>query len=262
MVGFVCFGEINTPFAKLQEKHDEAYAKLAELVPNVVDAGLAIDDEGYKTADAAYEKLAGKDLSCLVVCIAGWVPTHAVIRVTDHFRHVPMVLWGLCGWIESDGRLVTTADQAGTSALRKTMKDLGYTFKYVYDIIGKPSRSADVLTYCKAAAAYKAMRSAKIGQMGFRDMHLYGTMFDGCSLKKTVGAEIECFEMLEVVQRAEKVTDAAVDEVINTTVKGWKFLKEADMSIVRRGVTYYLALKDIIDERKYKAISLKDVDGM
>ena len=52
------------------------------------------------------------------------------------------------------------------------------------------------------------------------------------------------------------------DEVINTTVKKWNFLKEADMSVVRRGVSYYLALKDIIDERKYKAISLKDVDGM
>ncbi len=33
-----------------------------------------------------------------------------------------MVLWGLCVWIE-DGRIVTTADQAGTTALRKTFKD-------------------------------------------------------------------------------------------------------------------------------------------
>ena len=170
-------------------------------------------------------------------------------------------LWGLCGWRE-DGRLVTTADQAGTSALRKTMKDLGYTFKYIYDIIGKPSRCDAVLTYCKAASAYKAMRSAKIGQMGFRDMHLYGTMFDGCSLKRVVGPEIECFEMLEMVQRSEKFSDEEVDEVINTTVKSWNFLKEANMNIARQGVKYYLALRDIINERGYKAISLKDVDGM
>ena len=47
-----------------------------------------------------------------------------------------MVLWGLCGWME-DGRIVTTADQAGTTALRKTFKDLGYKFTYVYDIIGQ-----------------------------------------------------------------------------------------------------------------------------
>lgn len=36
-----------------------------------------------------------------------------------------------------EGRLVTTADQAGTSALRKTFCDLGYNFIYVYDVIGK-----------------------------------------------------------------------------------------------------------------------------
>jgi L-fucose isomerase-like protein len=145
-----------------------------------------------------------------------------------------MVLWGLCGWME-DGRLVTTADQAGTSALRKTMKDLGYNFKYVYDIIGKPSRVDDVLSFVKASAVFNDMRSQKIGQMGYRDMHLYGTMFDGCSLKRDIGVEIECFEMLEVVQRAEKISSSAIDEVINTTVKSWKFLKEGDMNIIRKG---------------------------
>ena len=67
----------------------------------------------------------------MVLCLAGWIPTHAVIKVADKFRHKPMVLWGLCGWREDD-RIVTTADQAGTTALRKTFRDLGYKFKYIY----------------------------------------------------------------------------------------------------------------------------------
>ena len=261
-IAFAGFGEVNTPIDIIVNKCKAASESLKCDGAEVIAHYPIRDDYEEKDVNAAIEFFKNKEFDALVLCIAGWIPTHAVIKVAEQFRNVPMVLWGLCGWIESDGRLVTTADQAGTSALRKTMKDLGYTFKYVYDIIGKPSKTDTVLTYCKAASAYKEMRSAKIGQMGFRDMHLYGTMFDGCSLKKTVGAEIECFEMLEVVQRAEKVTDKAIDEVINTTVKSWNFLKEADMSIVRRGVSYYLAIKDIIDERKYKAISLKDVDGM
>ena len=97
-IAFVCFGEVNTPIERLQMKHDEALAALREQVGEVVDGGLVIDDPAYETADAAYARIAGLDLSCLVVCVAGWVPTHAVIRVTDHFRHVPMILWGLCGW--------------------------------------------------------------------------------------------------------------------------------------------------------------------
>ena len=260
-IAFVGFGEVNTPIEILEKKCAKALADVKDSGAEVYSIYPITDDYQEKDVNKAIDYLTGKDFDCLVLCIAGWIPTHAVIKVTEKFRHIPMVLWGLCGWIE-DGRIVTTADQAGTSALRKTMKDLGYKFKFVYDIIGKPSKVKEVLKFCKASSAYAKLRSAKIGQMGFRDMHLYGTLFDGTSLKKTVGTEIECFEMLEVIQRAEKICDSDIDNVINTTLKEWVFKKQADMNIVRRGVSYYLALKQIIDERKYVAVSLKDVDGM
>lgn len=120
-VGFVCFGEVNTPIERLRMKHDEALAVLQGLGYEVLDAGLVIDDPAYETADAAAQKLKGFDMACLVVCVAGWIPTHAVIRVTDTYRHIPMLLWGLCGWREN-GRIITTAEQAGTTALRPTFE--------------------------------------------------------------------------------------------------------------------------------------------
>ena len=89
-VGFVCFGEVNTPIERLQMKHNEALGVLTAMGYDLLDAGLVIDDEKYATADAAAEKLRGFDMCCLVVCVAGWVPTHAVIRVTDQYRHIPM----------------------------------------------------------------------------------------------------------------------------------------------------------------------------
>ena len=260
-IAFAGFGEVNTPIDIIVNKCTKACESLKREDVEIYPCFPIRDDYEEVDVNKAISYFENKTFDALVLCVAGWIPTHAVIKVAEKFRHIPMVLWGLCGWME-DGRLVTTADQAGTSALRKTMKDLGYNFKYVYDIIGKPSRVEEVLSFVKASAVYNDMRSQKIGQMGYRDMHLYGTMFDGCSLKRDIGAEIECFEMLEVVQRAEKVSSSLVDEVINTTVKSWKFLKEGDMNIIRKGVSYYLALKEIIDERKYVAVSLKDVDGM
>jgi hypothetical protein len=38
------------------------------------------------------------------------------------------------------GKLITTADQAGTSALRKNMQDMKYKFKFVYDLLFSPPR--------------------------------------------------------------------------------------------------------------------------
>ena len=41
-VGFVCFGEVNTPIERLNMKHDEALAALREKVENVVPACSAV----------------------------------------------------------------------------------------------------------------------------------------------------------------------------------------------------------------------------
>jgi len=207
------------------------------------------------------DALKGQDFDCLVVCIAGWIPTHAVVKVTEHFRHIPMVLWGLCGWMEGD-RLVTTADQAGTTAIRKTFYDLGYTFKYVYDIIGLPSKTKTVYNYALAASAAKKLRHARSGMAGYRDMNLYGTQADGPSLKREIGPEIETFEMLEIEQRYQKITDDKKQDVIDRCMSKWNFLKAANPESMKKAAGYYLATKEICDERGYDAISLKDVDGM
>ena len=65
-VGFVCFGEVNTPIERLRMKHDEALAVLQERGYELQDAGLVIDDPAYETADAAAQKLKGFDMACLV----------------------------------------------------------------------------------------------------------------------------------------------------------------------------------------------------
>ena len=260
-IGFVCFGEVNTPIERLQMKHDEALAALQAKVEGVVDGGLVIDDPAYETADAAYAKLAGLDLSCLVVCVGGWVPTHAVIRVTDHFRHVPMVLWGLCGWKEN-GRIITTAEQAGTTALRPAFEALGYTFKYVYNIIGKEWPMEKITSFIAAACARHNLRSARVGTMGYRDMLLYGTQFEGNSMRGQLGVEVEPYEMLEMVRAIDTLEADKIAEGVKFVKENWVFKKACDDSVIEQGVKYALAILKKIRERGWEAITLLDVDGM
>ncbi len=260
-IGFIGFGEVNTPVDVIVRKCSAAEAALkAEGLDLVSVYPVADDYEEVQIGDAV-EKLAKEKFDALVVCVAGWIPTHAVIKVTEHYRHLPMVLWGLCGWYEGD-RLVTTADQAGTTGLRATFEGLGYKFKYVYDIINKKTRSAEVAEFCRAAIAAKALLHDKVGMAGYRDMNLYGTLYDGLSLKKTTGVEIETFEMLEIQQRYDLLSDDAKKDVVNNRILKWNFLKPANEDAMMKAAGYYLAVKQIADERGYKAISLKDVDGM
>ena len=260
-IGFIGFGEVNTPVDVIIRKCSAAEAALKAEGLDVVSVYPVADDYEETQVNAAVEALGKEKFDALVVCVAGWIPTHAVVKVTEHYRHLPMVLWGLCGWYEGD-RLVTTADQAGTTGLRATFEGLGYKFKYVYDIIGKNTRSDVVASYCRAAIAAKSLLKDKVGMAGYRDMNLYGTLYDGISLKKKTGVEIETFEMLEIQQRYDKISEQEKRDVVNNRILKWNFLKPAKDEGMMMAAGYYLAVKQIADERNYKSISLKDVDGM
>lgn len=261
VVGMVCFGEVNTPYERLEIKHQEAVQQLSGLDIELIDAGIVIDDPAYETADAAIARLRGQEFSSLIVCVAGWVPTHAVIRVTDVFRHLPMVLWGLCGWMEN-GRLVTTADQAGTTAIRPAMEAMGYRFRYVYSVIGKQPPLHKIDSYLRAANAAARLRHARIGSMGYRDMLLYGTQFEGNSMRGQLGIEVETFEMLEMLQNMEQLNAEEVEKLVGEMEREWTYELPCDREVLLKGARYALALAKKIRERGYEAITLVDVDGM
>lgn len=259
--GFAAFGEVNTPYEKLIEKHDGALRSLR--LPNLLltDAGIVIDDEDDASADAAIAKLKTADMDVLIVCVAGWIPTHAVIRVTDEFRHLPILLWGLCGWREG-GRIVTTAEQAGTTAIRPTFEAMGYRFRYVYNSIGKPAPMERIYDFLLAAHAARALRHTRVGTMGYRDMRLYGTQFEGNSLRAVIGVEVEPMEMLEMVQLAEKASEEEISEGLAYIREHWRFEKACPEEVLRTGVAYALALTKKVRQRGWDALTLIDVDGM
>ena len=260
-VAFLGFGEVNTPRELIVKKCKKAENALKKEGLDLISIYPITDDSEREDVLKAIDKLSKASFGTIVLCVAGWIPSHAIIDIIERFRHIPMVLWGLCGWMEGD-RLVTTADQAATSAIRKVMEDLGYSFKYVYDIVGKPMNTEKVADFCKASEAAARLRSSRAGMMGYRDMNLYGTMFDAIRLKKYIGTDIESFDMLEVNRRAEKVTKEAIDNVIEQDMSKWVFLKPCDRETKEKAAKYYLAISDICKERKYEAVSLKDVDGM
>jgi len=262
-VGFVCFGEINTPFDKLKTMHKAAITQIRKLNPGAIDAGIVLDDPKYKTAEAAIEILKPQDMDCLIVFVAGWIPTHAVIRVTDVFRNLPMILWGGRGEIDpKSGRIVTTAPQAGTTAIRPAFEDMGYKFKYVYSVLNEKEPLDKIQSYIDAAVAVKRLRKARVGTMGYRDMLLYGTQFEGSSIRSQIGIEVETFEMLEMIQNIEILEPGEIESVIKHVKEKWHFEGSCEEDVIKSGVEYALGIGKKIKERGFDAVTLIDVDGM
>ncbi|MBC7510964.1 MAG: hypothetical protein H7320_19795 [Ferruginibacter sp.] len=258
---FVGFGEINSPQQLIKQKCLTALQEVKSLGITVVTTDHVTDDTKAVDVKRAIIDLKKENFDFLIICVAGWIPSHAVIAVTNEFKNKPMILWGLAGDMEN-GRVVTAAPQAGTTALRKVFVDLGYKFRYIYNIIGKPSPLDKILSFATAAKTVSSMENTKVGMMGFRDMKLYNTLYEGLSLKAKIGPEIEFFEMLEMLQISENVAADEVDQVLNKIKQQWDFVKFADDEFLKKGILYYLAIKKIVEENNFDAVSLKDVDGM
>ncbi len=260
-LAFVGFGEINTDRAVIERKCAEAADKLRGVAGELIVAGPVNDEFGYAQADEAVRLLKTKEFDALVLCVAGWIPTHAVIRVTDPFRHVPMLLWGLCGW-EEEGRTVSTADQAGTTALRYAMQELGYRFRYVTSSIGEMDPLEKIGAFARAAGAARRLREARVGTMGYRDMLLYGTMFDGLSLRRVVGVEVEPFEMLEIYLKANAYAAEEIAPVLEIARRDFVFTGEVPDAFLQTCARYALAVAERVRRHGYGAVTLIDVDGM
>jgi L-fucose isomerase-like protein len=258
---FVGFGEINTPREIIERKCAEARQQLeAEGIEIIWTEPVSDDPEGRDVARALAD-LEGKEFDLLVACVAGWIPSHAVISVIEPFKHKPILLWGLTGWTEG-GRFVTTADQAGTTALRKPMADMGYDFKYVINTYGQAPNMDKVTSFARAAHAAARLRKARIGMMGYRDMKLYGTLHDGVSLRGQIGPEVETFEMLEIDQAMKAVDPKEIGALAEEVRANWTFVKEPQEGTVENTAKLYLGLRGKIRERGFDAVSLLDVDGV
>lgn len=258
---FVGFGETNTPRKIIEAKCRKASALLASLGIIVHQAGPVADDPNGHQAEAAVTRLQKATFDFLVVCIAGWIPSWPVIRVIEQFKHKPMLLWGLTGNQIGDS-FVTTADQAGTTALRKPMQDMGFRFKYLANRLGEPTCKDKIIAFAQAAAAVTKLRCAKIGMAGYRDMRLYSTLYEGASLKASIGPEIEHFDLLELDRRMKALSQKDINSAIAHMQSKWIFLKQPQSKTLADTARLGLAMKEQIKERAYQAISYADVDGI
>ena len=260
-VAFVGFGEINSPKDLIDAKCAEALKQVKSLGLDVLTTETVTDDPGNTDVERAIKDLSAAEFDTLIICIAGWIPSHAVISITSEFKEKPMILWGLCGDLKN-GRLVTAAPQAGTTALRKVFEDLGYRFIYIYNIIGQAAPLDKINNFVIAASCIKTLEHAKIGMMGYRDMKLYNTLYEGLSLKNIFGIEVEFFEMLEMLRESEHTTDEEISQVLGKISRDWEFVKPIDEEFLRKGISYFLAVNRIAEKNHFNAVSLKDVDGM
>ncbi len=256
--GFVGFGCNSFPREVIEKRSQEARKGVESKGIQV----LYTDPVStLREANRAIEDLSAENFDFLILCIASWIESPMVMAVAKEFSHKPILLWGLGGYTRN-GSLVSPASQAGTSGLREPFQAIGLKFKYIYDWPDSPMNLDKVKSFAQVAQAVKKLAHARVGIMGYGDMGLYVTMFDGLSLRGKIGPEVEVFDMLEITQKMEKVSQKDISSVVERMKKEWKFQTEVADETLKKVARIYLAFKERIKEGGYEAISIKCVEGM
>jgi L-fucose isomerase-like protein len=257
-VGFSAFGYYGYPLEVIARRGHEAADALRAMGIEVTetDPMTSFDDIAR-----GLEQLAGKEYDAVIACVIAWTETPVIVGILRDYLHLPILLWGRGGYTV-DGRLVSPAAQAGTSAVLDTIKFLGAKYKYIYDYPDNPMSLDRVRDFCQAAKAVNILAHARIGMMGYADMGLYSLMFDGLEVRKKLGIEVESYDMLEIEQAMQMLPKDAVQSIMAKWQKSWEFEQPVAPIIMERVARLTLALNDKIDQRGYLAASTKCVYGV
>jgi L-fucose isomerase-like protein len=257
-VGFSAFGYYGYPKDVVSRIGQEAAEALRGLGIDVTETEPMT---GFDDVPRGLEQLAGNEYDAIIACVAAWTETPVIVGILRDYLHIPILLWGRGGYTVN-GRLISPAAQAGTSAALDTLKLLGAKLKYIYDYPDSPMNIEKVYDFCVAARAVKILAHSRIGMMGYADMGLYSLMFDGLQVRKILGIEVESYDMLEIEQAMQQLSREAVQAQIAEWQASWTFEQPVPVPILERVARLTLALNDKVEQRRYLAASTKCVYGV
>ena len=259
LIGFFAYAY---PEEKMRKRVDNAANALRAKGIEVNFCGY-ITDHDETSHFAAKEKLdrTAFDSDCIVILVAAWVESPPIMRVIANHLHLPILMWAPAGY-RTDAGLISPAAAAGGTGLNFALKVFGAKHVSLYDRVDKGMRIDEAADFIKFAAALKRLKNTRVASIGYGDMNLYPLMYDGTLVKKYTGIHIDNMDLFDLYKYMEEIPNSLVKDFIKDFRSKAQFIiepTETDLNVLAKS---YHAIKRLITEKNYKAISLKCVLGM
>lgn len=238
---------------------NELKQSLPEFQLNIIDYLSDGDRESWEIAEDRLSNTI-KSSSSIVIIFAGWAQSTPVLKLLEHYFHIPIIIWSLAGYYENN-QLIAPAAAAGASLLRNTLDMRGADYYVVYDNLGQASNVAEVSGYVKIFDAIRRLRDLKIASIGYACSNLFPFMYDGNLIKKFTGLSVDNVELLYLEKIAAGIDSGAIkkhsENFLNRTCPD-ENLDDSELQVFSR---FSLALNRIISENSYSAVTIKCGSG-
>jgi L-fucose isomerase len=218
----------------------------------IEELGFEVLDEGplhrrYKDMAAAGKRLRCRGINALVIFVGTWTYANCAAAAAGE-AGVPVVIW-------ADARPGTVGLVGGAIA-RGAMAELGIHAHFVYGLFDDEKTRARVKLLLEASCAAMGLRGQVLGVGGGRSMGMLTAVTDPNEVLMKFGVDIDCFEQMEIIERAEAISD-------ERPIRFLEWMKEtfgkiiATEEVVLKQIKLYLALKDFCAEKQYDFVAVK-----
>ena len=225
--------------------HGVVKAALAEMGFEVLDEGPL--HRSYHEMMEAGKRLRARGVQALVIHVGTWTYANATAAAALE-AGVPVVVWG--------DATPGTCGLVGAAIARGGLDELGLHAHLVYGLFDDEETRARVRRLLDAACAAMGLRGQVLGLGGGRSMGMLTAVCDPNEVRTKFGVEIDAFEQLEVIQRAEAMDDALARPCLSWLRATFGEIVASEDVLVRQ-IKLYLALLEVIDERGLDFVAVK-----
>jgi L-fucose isomerase len=214
--------------------------------------GFEVLDEGalhrsLPEMTAAGRALRFRGVRALVLYVGTWTYANCAVAAARE-AGVPVAIWadanpGTCGLV-------------GAAAARGGLAEVGVHANLVYGLFEDPETQAKARRYLAAAIAATSLRGEVLGVAGGRSLGMLTAVVDPNEVLMRFGVEIDSFEQLEVIQRAEAL-DPAGPEACLAWLKDRFGERVASDDVLLKQIRLYLALEELCQERGFDFIAVR-----
>lgn len=254
-IGLITFGdnrqhEWDYVFKKMTEpRHQEAVAYFEQLPVELV-----TDDAVARTKteiDAQVDALKAAGVEVLVAHTPCWTSPNLVVRGIQRLN-LPTVLVG--------NKHPGTHSTVGLLGAGGTLSQIGYPHMRLRedftDALGKK-----MMPFFHASAAKARLQGKQFGLFGGRSLGIDTGTFDPMQWKKLFGVDTEHIDQLEIIRRAELVSEAETKKMMNwlTLIVGKVAFNDEKFTPEKLAfqIRCYLAAMEIIGEMELDFIAIK-----
>ena len=256
----ISVGDAQYPQDRLQIAIDSVREAVRSLpCAEVVYEGSIMEDVSADKVAADVKKLV---FDAIIVNYVSWHITPYIMRTLIDYREKPVLVWGIGGYYDENGKLYAPAATAGTTAIIPALKELGFKYMLVNEKPGEPRRVADVERFLRVAGAVKAVKHSRIGLFGYADMGLYSCAYNKTLAYKKLGVDIEDYLAYDMQEKMDSFPEEEVKAEMENILANSKQFNEIPEKTLEKVTRLYLMMKEKRDGRHLDAVSIKCVYGV